>query len=334
MNTMPISLEPLPECPIIDQLNLSMYQVDIFKAALDLELWAKVQAGLGTAEELAKAEGWDLKGTRMLLDDICTLGLLTREGGRCKLPPEAAAYLLPDKPTYLGRVLAHEYGWEGHGELAEAIRTGRRPIGYTATKPESIDTWIAFYVRSWACPGTYLDDCDAMWETLGIRGRDGLQVLDIACGPAPKTFSLARHHSGVRLTLLDWEPIVKTAVKAASNLGVEGQVTLLPGDLWSVHLPRGKYDVLFLGYIAHFLSPEENASLFRKAFDALASGGAIIVNSIRREYPKPTAPELWFYAVSSGGDAYDFAEYRQMLERAGFRDIVDVSTQPIRALKP
>lgn len=333
MDTQPISPEGLPESQIIDQLNAAMYQVDIFKAAIELNLWGKVAAGHATAEELAAAEGWDLNGTRMLLDDVCTLKLLAMEGGRYELPPEADAYLLPGKPTYLGRFLASEYGWEGDGKLAEAIRTGLRPIGYTATNAASIDTWIAVYARSWAAPETYLERCDAIWEALGIRARDGLRVFDVACGPAPKTLPLARHHPGVHVTLLDWERILETAAKVAAHLGIAQQVTFLPGDLWSVPYPGGRYDVVYLGNITHFFSPEENTRLFRKVHDALAIGGAIVVNSIRREYPDPMGPELWFYAVSAGGAAYDFHEYTLMLEAAGFHDIVDVSTQPIKAVK-
>jgi hypothetical protein len=153
MAAMPIPTGPLPESPVIDQLNVSMYQVGIFKAAIELELWAKVAAGHDTAGDLAEAEGWDLNGTRMLLDDICTLKLLTKEGGRYRLPPEADAFLLPGKPTYLGRFLVSEYGWEGNGRLAEAIRTGSRPIGYAATKSGTVDTWIAVYAQNWGLPG-------------------------------------------------------------------------------------------------------------------------------------------------------------------------------------
>ena len=76
MDTQPISPERLPESQVIDQLNAAMYQVDIFKAAIELNLWGNVAAGHATAEELATAEGWDINGTRMLLDDICTLKLL------------------------------------------------------------------------------------------------------------------------------------------------------------------------------------------------------------------------------------------------------------------
>lgn len=334
MDTQTNQHEEIPKSEVIDRLNAGMYQVDVFRAALELQLWAKVAAGEDTAEQLAAAEGWDPLGTRMLLDDICTFKLLTRQDDRYQLPPEAESYLLPGKPTYMGRFLLSEFGWEGNGKLAEAIRTGRRPIGYTATTTEAIDAWIAVYARSWAAPETYLERCDAMWQALGIQARDGLRVLDVACGPAPKTLPLARHHSGVQVTLLDWERILKTARKVAAHLGVEKQILSLAGDLWSVAYGPGQFDVVYLGNITHFFSPEENTRLFRKVYDALASGGVIVVNSIRREYPDPMDPELWFYAVSAGGAVYDFHEYQGMLECAGFADVGDISTQPIKASKP
>ena len=156
----------------------------------------------------------------------------------------------------------------------------------------------------------------------------------MACGPAPKSLALARAHPGVRVTLLDWERILVTARQVAASLGVESQVTFLPGDLWSVPYGSNQYDVIYLGSITHFFSPEQNTRLFRMAHEALVQGGTLIVNAIRREYPDPMGPALWFYAVSEGGAPYEFQEYRDMLERAGYSDIIDVSTQPIRATRP
>jgi hypothetical protein len=133
--------------------------------------------------------------------------------------------------------------------------------------------------------------------------------------------------------LLDWEQILTIAGKVASDLGVQSQVTPLPGDLWTVPYGSNHYDVIYLGSITHFFSPEQNTRLFRRAHEALVQGGTLVVNAIRREYPDPSGPGLWFYAVSAGGAPYDFPEYKGMLERAGYTDIVDVSTQPIRATK-
>jgi len=326
--------QELPKAEVIDKLNECTYQVDIFRAALELELWAKVAAGEDTAEQMAAKEGWDPLGTRMLLDDICSLKLLSKQDNHYHLVPEAEYYLLPDKPTYHGKFLLSEFNWEGNGQLAEAIRTGKHPIHYSATTDEVIDLWIGVYARSWAVPELYLEKTNALWQALSIQAHDGLQVLDVACGPAPKSLALARHHPGVRVTLLDWERVLQTARKVAAELGVEKQVTTIAGDLWSVDYGSNQFDAVYLGNITHFFSPDENIRLFRKAYDALVSGGAVVVNSVRHENPDPSTPELWFYAVSTGGAAYDFLEYKGMLERAGYRDIEDINKQPIKATKP
>ncbi len=322
---------PAPET--LDQMDAQILQVAIFRAALELQVWAKVAAGEDAADRMAASQGWDPRGTRMLLDDLAALKLLAREGDRYRLVPEAEYYLLPDKPTYMGTYLLSEFGWEGNGRLTEAIRTGRRPIGYSATTVEAADTWIGIYARSWAAPETYLGRCDVMWQELGIKARAGLRVLDVGCGPAPKSLALARAHKGVRVTLLDWERVLTIARQVAANLGVENQITLIPGDLWSGPYGSNQYDVVYLGSITHFFSPEDNTRLLRTAREALVQGGTLIVNAIRREYPDPMAPGLWFYAVSQGGAPYAFHEYKEMLERAGYFDVLDVGTQPIKATK-
>jgi 2-polyprenyl-3-methyl-5-hydroxy-6-metoxy-1,4-benzoquinol methylase len=328
-NTIP--LMPAPE--ILDQLDAHIYQVAIFRAALELQVWAKVAAGENTVDRIAASQHWDLLGTRMLLDDLCALKLLAKEGKRYRLLPEAECYLLPDKPTYMGRYLLSDFGWEGNGQLAESIRTGKRPVGYNATTIELADTWISVYSRSWVAPETYLGRCDAMWQQLGIQGRDGLRVLDVACGPAPRSLALARAHLGTHVTLLDWEQILAIAIKVATDLGVMTQVTLLQGDLWTVPYGSNLYDVIYLGNITHFFSPEQNTRLFRKAHEALSPSGMLVVNAVRRECPDPMGPALWFYAISKGGAPYEFQEYRDMLESAGYSDIEDLNTQAIKATK-
>lgn len=322
----------VPAAEVLDQINVYIYRVGIFRAALELQVWAKVAAGEDTAETITSGHHWDPMATRVLLDDLCAMKLLTQEGNRYRLVPEAEQYLVPDKPTYMGRYLLSDFAWEGNGQLAEAIRTGRRPIGFRATTTEVIDTWIGMYAGNLAVPETYLGKSDKMWQELGIEPRAGLEILDVACGPAPRSFALARAHPGVRVTLLDWEQILTIAAKVAADLGVQSQVTLLPGDLWTVPYPSEQYDVIYLGNITHFFSPEQNIRLFRRTGDALVEGGTLVVDAVRRENPDPLAPGLWYFAISEGGATYDFHEYEDMLERAGYSDIVEVR-QPIKATK-
>jgi 2-polyprenyl-3-methyl-5-hydroxy-6-metoxy-1,4-benzoquinol methylase len=172
---------------------------------------------------------------------------------------------------------------------------------------------------------------------LDIHGHDGLRILDLACGPTPKSLAVALANPGVRVTLLDWGRILQVARKVIADLGVDSQVTSLSGDLARVAYGRNQYDVAFLGDVTHFLSPAQNIRIFRKTYDALVDGGTLVINAIRGEYLDPTEHGLWFYAVSAGA-AYNFQEYEDMLGRARFTDIVDIKTadskvQPIKATK-
>jgi 2-polyprenyl-3-methyl-5-hydroxy-6-metoxy-1,4-benzoquinol methylase len=326
---------PAPET--LSQLDVGICEVAILRAALELEVWAKVAAGGNSVDLLAAAEHWNPLGTRMLLDDLCKLRLLAREGGQYRLVPEAEHYLLPNKPTYRGRALLANLCWESGGRLAEAIRTGRRPVGFDATTAEAVDIWIGTYSDNWAAPDTYLKDCDVMWQALGINGRRGLQVLDLACGPAPKSLALALADPGVRVTLLDWERILQVAHEVATGLGISKQVTFISGDLINAAYGDNRYEVAFLGNVTYFFSPEQNICVFRKLHDALADNGTLVLNAIRGEDFDPVEYGLWFYSVSPGG-IYNFEEYKDMLERAGFTNVAvtnieDLSMQPIKATK-
>jgi SAM-dependent methyltransferase len=269
----------------------------------------------------------------MLLDDLCSLRLLKKRNNRFRLVKEAECYLIPGRPTYEGKFLLNDCNWEGNGQLAEAIRTGKRPIYHNATTNEMIDDWLGVYVPNLLDEEAYLKMSAGLWKTLGVQSHEGMRVLDVACGPAPRTLVLAQQHPKARVTLLDWERILNTALGFACTLGVEKRVTTMTGDLWSTDFGLNQFDLVFLGNITHFFSPEENIRLFIKAYDALVEGGVIAVSAIRREYPNPSGPGLWFYAVSKGGAVYDFEEYRNMLERAGFAKVQDVAKQPIKAIK-
>ncbi|MDH4068542.1 MAG: class I SAM-dependent methyltransferase [Dehalococcoidia bacterium] len=137
--------------------------------------------------------------------------------------------------------------------------------------------------------------------------------------------------------MVDWEGILQIARKVARGLGVDSRVTSISGDLAGVGFGRNQYDVAFLGDVTHFFSPEQNIRIFRKAYDALVDSGTLVVNAVRGEYLDPTEHGLWFYAVSAGG-AYNLQEYKDMLGRARFTDIVDTNipdlkVQPIKATK-
>ena len=324
----------IPTSELIDQAIDRLYLTGALRAAVELGLWQKIDSGMDTAEKIAVQEGWDLVGTRTLLEAVCALELLTKEGDRYVLVPESAYYLIPGKPTYKGSLLLNEINWDGNGRLAQAVRSGKRPIHYDATSSEVVNTWIADYSRSWVYPESYLETAEKLWQSLGVQAREGLRVLDVACGPAPYSLALARKNSGVTLTWNDRAEILQTAGKAAASLGLSNQVESLPGDMWAVDFVSRVYELAYLGNVTHFFSAEQNTRLFRKVQAALAPGGMLVVNSmVRREKSNAVWADLWLYAATASGRAYNFSDYRTMLEEAGFTNVEDIDQGPIKAIK-
>jgi C-methyltransferase len=322
------------EPKIIDQMDEYIYKTYIFRAALQLKIWDKVAKGWDTAEKIVANEKWDLPGTQMLLDDLCSLKLLMQRNHRFHLVKEAACYLISDGPAYQGNYLLNEFHWEGEGQLAQTIRTGKRPIHYNASNEDMSAVWTEMYSLSLANIDAFLQNNTQLWGKLKIQLDRDLQVLDVACGPAPRTLALARQNPGIQITLLDWEKILRIAFNFAHTLGVDKQVILKKGDLWTTDFGSNRFNLIYLGNITHFFNIDENIKLFKKAFAALVPSGIIVINALRHEYPLPLDPKLRYYAMSKGGAAYDFAQYRNMLEQTGFINVEDIAKQPIRGVKP
>jgi hypothetical protein len=71
MDTKENSSTAVPTAEILWQLDNRIHEVAILRAALELEVWAKVAAGENSVEQLSATEHWNPLGTRMLLDDLC-----------------------------------------------------------------------------------------------------------------------------------------------------------------------------------------------------------------------------------------------------------------------
>jgi 2-polyprenyl-3-methyl-5-hydroxy-6-metoxy-1,4-benzoquinol methylase len=331
--------DELPTPDTVMDLLWPGYQLALVKAGFELQVWARVAAGHRTAREISASEGWDVTGTRMLLDAFCAMGLLGKDEAGYRLNPVAETYLLPGKPTYIGDTFLFDLGWEQRGQLAEAIRSGRRPVvdGYTTAQKAAF--WAGYFAGRRVAPDRGMEVFDKLWQALGIEARDGLLILDVACGSGIKSLALARQHPGVRVTLQDWPEVLEVAEEVAAKLALADQVATLPGDLQAVRYGHERFDVVWFGNVTHYYNPKDVVSLLRKAWEALVPGGTVVVNApladdrrCEREVPLLGAMEM--FACSAEGDVYTGAEYQRFLGQAGFVDTTEVSELLIKATKP
>jgi SAM-dependent methyltransferase len=245
---------------------------------------------------------------------------------------------LPGKSAYLGNFVLEWLAWEGHGQLAEAIRTGQHPITPDVTRAESVGHFIPFYAVRALAPRRYIKRYDGYWQALQAEPRNGLQILDLACGVGIASYALALQHPGVRATLQDWPAMLEFAMEAARKLGVEQQITMLPGDIFSVEYGQDKFDIARLGFVTYFFGVDELVKLFRRVHTALKPGGMLVIEAPLSdeghcENEEAIVDGPWLYAVSAKGDVYSFLDYKGFLEQAGFESVTQVKDDLIRAVR-
>jgi ubiquinone/menaquinone biosynthesis C-methylase UbiE len=303
-------------------------------AGLELQVWAKVAAGYRTADDLAGHENWDPTGTRALLDALFAIGLLEKDEAGYQLPPIAEQTLLPGSPAYEGGGLLLEWAALGYSQLAQAIRTGKRPVISDLTSESEAVSWASFAAThgfrapDLVVPQWFWSLVDSFWGSTGVEARDGLRLLDVGSGPGVVSMALARQNPGVHATLIDRQPELDLARAVAGKLGLNQQLTMLTGDMRTMDYGRNQFDVIFFSYCLMFFSPQDHVNLLRKAHAALVPGGTLVLSQYiaddaRRKRKGPLRNALWIYASTAQGDAYTTSECLGFLEQAGFVNAIE-----------
>jgi hypothetical protein len=99
-------------------------------------------------------------------------------------------------------------------------------------------------------------------------------------------------------------------------------VTFHPGDFFKEALPNA--DVLIMGHILHDWDLNEKMMLLRKAYDALPSGGALIVHEAliddaRKHNAFGLLMSLNMLIETPGGFDFTGADCRRWMKKAGFK---------------
>jgi SAM-dependent methyltransferase len=312
---------------ILDEIEFGLVKAAVLKAAIELELFTRIAEGHHTVPALARIGETNERGTRILLDALCFMGLLSKQHTEYNLSPTAEAFLVKGKPSYYGDALLGDFAWNARGDLSKLLRTGK-PLVPTALSDGFEPIWAGLAASNLADWNRQIDNATAFWDKVGVTGEKlkALHVLDVASGAGLLSLALAKRYSVVRLTVIERPMVLPYVKQIAEAMGVASQVTLQEGNALNLDLPKESFDVILFSNLTGYLSPEQNIGMFRKAFEALVpSGRVIIVAPISDEEHKgpgqvPLAG-VDMFLFSPAGDVYTLVEYRGMLETAGFSEV-------------
>lgn len=279
--------------------------------------------GLRPVAELAAATGAHPRALHRILRALASYDVFAETEPGVFALGELGELLRTDAPGSLRHWVLTNGGllYQALGHAEQSALTGdpafRQAYGadlfeYLATDPEQSATFDAamadFSRRSTAAVLVAYD--------LSAAGH----LVDVGGGSGAFAIAALRAHERLRATVFDQPHVVKAVLPHAREAGVADRCSVVAGDFFA-EVPSGR-DTYVLSWIVHDWDDERALRILRNCRAAMPDDGRLLL--IEAVVPDGNAPHFSKFGdivmlVALGGQERTAAEYRVLLERAGFR---------------
>jgi hypothetical protein len=320
-----MSEHPTPDG--IMKLGLGFWGSKAFLSAIELGLFTALAEGPLNADDLVAKLELHERGARDFLDALVALGMLERDDGAYRNTRDTAVFLDRNLPSYIGGILemANHRLYGFWGNLTEALRTGKPQnevaggkdfFGELYAEPDRLKEFLYAMLGISVGPATFVAQ--------KFPWKDYKTVIDIGTATGTLPVEVAKAHAHITGGGFDLPPVQATFEEYVAKHDLADRLAFHAGSFFTDDLPPA--DVLVFGHILHDWDLEQKHMLIGKAFDALPSGGAVIIYEFlidddRRANAMGLLMSLNMLIETPGGFDYTGADCRGWLEAAGFKDI-------------
>ena len=281
--------------------------------ALELDLFTAIGDG-STATQIAGKIQCAVRATEMLLNALVSLKLLQKSGDTYTNSPLAARFFVEGTPDSARMAQLHIANiWKSWSTLTEAVKAG------TSVAPRTVNGSVKPFIA--AMDHNARGRARALVQAVEVNGAK--RMLDLGGGSGAYSIAFAKAAPGLQAEIVDLAEVLPIAQEHIRKAGMADRITARAGDMLTVPLDAGKYDLVLLSAICHMFSPEENRQLLGRAYQALAPHGRLVISDFILE-PDKTAPRfgalfaLNMLVNTRAGSSYSEPEYEAWLKEAGF----------------
>ena len=296
-----------------------------------------------TIPELSTRLGFDERATGVLVRLLSALGLLTLRLGRFQLSDEARIYLVTSSPWYWGPMMSVGVS-DRHRDrlLAKLKQVGSDRVAGPEGTP--LRTGEGRAADDWAAGDVSLDrarEIAARMHAHSAPAAIGVarhydfsgvtRVLDVGGGSGCFMVAAAQAHAHLRCTVAELPAMCQVAQGYIAAGGVADRVDTVAIDMFRQPLPPG-YDAIFFSNVWHDWNVRTCRWLASQAFDALPSGGRILLHEILLDDdgagPVVAASFSMLMLLATQGQQFTLGELQAILEDAGFVRVGATATHP------
>jgi SAM-dependent methyltransferase len=266
--------------PMLDLLGAAALRMAAVAARLGV--FDTLAAGPLAADDVAARAGADPRGTLVLLDALHAHGYLRREenDGRAEYANSdtTAKWMVRNGgPSFADSI---EF-WDAllftlWPTLERSLVEGKPPTDWYAWLEQNPRTLRTFQTM---LGGMARGRAPAIAQAAALPPT-ARRLLDVGGSHALYAAAFCRALPELHATVLDFPGAVSIGRENVAAEGLEDRIGFREADFLNEPLVAegdGGYDAVLLCRVVHGLDPEANTSLLRKAHDALAPGGRVIV---------------------------------------------------------
>lgn len=308
------------------QTGLAFWPSKILLSAVEMGLFSELAKGPEKFETLRGRMGLHPRAARDFFDALTALGFLKKEADAYENTPETELFLDKNKPSYVGGILemANHRLYPFWGHLTEALRTGLPQSEIKGGGP-------GFFESLYADPARLSEFLRSMTglshgANLAIANKfpwsDYKTFLDVGTAQGDLAVQIAKANPHLRGIGYDLPEVAPTFESYTQATGTQAQLTFAPGNFLQEDLPKA--DVILMGHILHDWDLPTKRQLIQKAYDALPSGGALVVyeaiiDDARTQNAFGLMMSLNMLIETSGGFDYTGADCSAWMRDAGFK---------------
>lgn len=283
--------------------------IQVYRTARHLGIFNTLGEGPCNSSEVAAACELMEAPVRLLLEALCSLRLVQRDGD---------AYM----PTAVMPLLAGQYRNLGneYWDYLPQFLSSNVPLAAMDT-PDQSEAQYQTQVTALAWMMQPAAEQAARVLEAGTARRN-LNIIDIGAGAAVWSLTIATHDMTARVTAVDWPVVLKIAAIQANSRGLADRFTSMPGNYHEIELPAGTYDLAIVGNVTHIETESGNRSLFEKLYTALKPGGELaIIDVMPGQAQGDLARALYALGLAmrtENGQVYSRAHLEALLTETGY----------------
>jgi demethylspheroidene O-methyltransferase len=301
---------------------------DVVETAYKLGMLEVLESGPVTLAALSQKYGMVPLRLYKFLDCLESLGLVRREQTTDAIA-EARYTAVPGLRAAAEKVVGpaslerdrERYAWkELHGQLPSVLRGEKSMPRESFDWPPSTPEQVAGFEASMAA------GLGPILEVFGVHGaalwRPGQRLLEVGGGDGTLAAHLLERHPQLKVDVYNIPATEALVARTREKHRLGSRLGFVGGDFLNEPLPKG-YDALSFVRVLHDWPAETARHLMKAAYEALPSGGRILICEEFRTPERLTAQFFWSYFLmgvdSCVSRLREVEYYQRTLTELGFK---------------